>query len=218
MGIGVSEVDGGVATVQLDRDRTGEQQGDDTWQQSMLQGLDPGVHGGFIVVGEDRHRLLGHDRAAVQRGIHEMVGHSGHGHAVGQGIPDRMGAGERRQQAWVRVDDAARVCGKHERAHQPHVPSQSDRVRPCARQHLRQCRVVTPRDDGRVDPLLRRPRDRRTGTVGEHQHDLATQLPARLATRRGGVQRPQVGAGTRHADGDATVRIGHAIDSSVPSA
>ncbi len=59
-------------------------------------------------------------------------------------------------------------------------------------------RVVAARDERGLDPLLRGPVEGRAGPVGEDEDDLA----AELAARRGGVERPQVGAGTRDADRD----------------
>ena len=196
--ISAFEVRDDVPSVGRHRDGPGEDQRDGVREQAVLGGADPVVEGGVVVRGEDRDGLLGHDRPAVEGLVDEVHGAAGHGHAVGQGIRDRVGTREGRQQRWVGVEDASPERGEDPGPHDPHEAGEDDDIRLDRRQRVGQRRVVGTRDDGRLDPLLDRPVDRRARAVGEDQDDLA----AELAAPRRGCQRPKVRSGTRHADGD----------------
>ena len=56
------------------------------------------MKGCLVVAGEDRNRLLGHDRAAVERGVDEVDRRARDRDAVREGIPDRVRAREGRQE------------------------------------------------------------------------------------------------------------------------
>ena len=116
---------------------------------------------------------------------------------------DAVQARERRQQRRVDVEDPAGEGGRGPPARRA-AGSRRGRRRPGAtadaavsasdpRRRRRGTRIV-------VDPLLRRPVERRARAVGEHEHDVAAQ---RAAPRRGD-QRPQVGPGPRDPDRDAS--------------
>ena len=74
-------------------DRAGQQQRHRPGQQPVLDRLDPLVQGRLVVVREDRDRLLGHDRAAVERRVDEVDRHAGHRPAVRQRVADGMAPG-----------------------------------------------------------------------------------------------------------------------------
>ena len=93
-----ADVDRDVPAVGRDVDRPGEEQRDDPRQQPMLDGLDPLVERRLVVAGQDRDRLLGDDRAAVERLVDEVDGRAGDRDAGGERVADRVGARERRQE------------------------------------------------------------------------------------------------------------------------
>ena len=93
----------------------------------------------------------------------------------------------------------SRYDGQDRRADDAHVARQHDDVRAGAGQDLGQRVVIATRDERRVDPLLRRPVERRARPVGEDEHDVAAELAA--DGRR--LERPQVGTGAGDADRDA---------------
>ncbi len=151
-----------------------------------------------VVAGQDRDRLLGHDRAAVERGIDEVDGAAGHGDPVGERIGHGVRAREGRQQRRMGIEDPTAELAEHCRTDDPHVAGQDDDVGPDGVEGRRQGRVVAAGEQRRLDPLLDRPVERETGPIGEDQHDLA----AKLAPPGGRGQSAQVGAGARDADGD----------------
>ena len=115
--------------------------------------------------------------------------HAGDGDAVRERVAHRVRARERRQQRRVGVEDPARERREHGRPDDPHVAGQDDDVGPRTGQERRRARrVVAARDERGLDPLLRRPVERRARPIGEHEDDLA----AELAARGGRRQRPQV--------------------------
>ena len=181
-------------------------------QQSMLDGADPIVERRDVVAGHDGHRLLGHDRATVERLVDEVDGAAGHGHAVGQGVQHGMGPGERREQRRVRVEDPTREGGEHLGSDDPHVAGQDDDVRMGGAERVRERRVVTARDERRFEALFDGPLEPRTRPVREHERDR----PAHRTARCRGGQRPKVGSGARHADRDPPGSP-HATVSSAPS-
>ncbi len=178
----------------------------------MLGLADPVVQGGEIVVREDRHRLLGHDRPAIEGRIDEVHRAARDRDAVLERVAHGMGAGERRQQARVGVEDPSRIGRQDGGPDDPHVAGQDDDVRRRGREHLAQRGVVAAGHEGRVDPLLGCPVERRTGPVGHHDDDR----PAEVAALGGRMDGAQVRARARDRDGDPTGRR-HATDSSGPS-
>ena len=96
-------------------DRAGEQQRHGARQEPVLDRVDPRVEARLVVVGQDRHRLLGDDRAAVERGVDEVDGGAGHPRAVGERIADGVGARERGQQRGMGVDDPPAERGERPR-------------------------------------------------------------------------------------------------------
>ena len=159
-------------------DRACQEQRDRPRQQPVLDRPDPVVERRRIVAGQDRDRLLRHDRAAVERRVDEMDRAAGHLHAVGQRVVDGVAAGECRKQRWMRVEDPAVEGGEDGRADDPHVAGQHDRVDGGRDKGLGQRRVVATRNEGGLDPLLRRPVERRAGAIGEDEGDLAAELAA----------------------------------------
>ena len=127
--------------------------------------------------------------------------------AVGQRVRHGVGAREGRQQRWVRVEDSTSEPLQHRRTDDPHVAGEHDRVGRQSAEGGGQRLVVAARDQRGLDPLFHRPVERGTGTIGEHEHDLA----AELATVGRCRQRPQVRAAAGDPDGDPA---GHARPSS----
>ncbi len=74
--------------------------------------LDPLVQGGFVVVVEDRYRLLGQDRTGVGSRVDQVHGAAGDLDAVGQRRRHGVRAGECGQQRRVGVDHPAGKSGK----------------------------------------------------------------------------------------------------------
>ena len=101
----------------------------DPRQEPVLDGLDPRLEARLVVAGQDRDRLLGDDRAAVERRVDEVDGRPGHGRPVGERVAHGMRARERRQERRMRVDDPARIRGERHRPDEPHVAGQHDEVR-----------------------------------------------------------------------------------------
>ena len=103
------EIDQDTAPVRAHGERTGSQQRDRTRQEAVLDGADPLVKRRLVIVGQDRDRLLGDDRAAIERLVHEVDRRAGDRRPVRQRVPDGMGARERRQERRVGVQDAVWV-------------------------------------------------------------------------------------------------------------
>ena len=191
-------VQAGAAGAALDGERPGQQRRHGRRQQPVLDRVDPREKRCLVVVRQDRHRLLGHDRAAVQRRVHQVHGHAGHRHAGGQGVARPVEPGEGRQQRRVHVEDPAAEGRQHGRADQPQVAGEDHDVRRHGHQRLREGCVVATGDQDRLDPLLRRPVQARARAVREDQHDVAAQL----TSPRRRDQRPQVGPAPRDPDRD----------------
>ena len=101
-GLGPVGIDDHPARAGLDAERPGQGQGDGPRQEPVLDRPDPGVEARLVVVGQDRDGLLGHDRAAVERGVDEVDGRPADRDAVGERIAHGMRAGERRRSdGWV---------------------------------------------------------------------------------------------------------------------
>ena len=163
------EVHGHVPAV--DDQRIGQEQRDGPRQQPVLDGPDPVVEARHVVAGQDGDGLLRDDRPAVERRVDEVDRAAGHGHAVRQRVGDRVRARERRQQRRMRVEDPPGERGEDRRPDDPHVAGEDDRVDPDGGQRLGQRRVVAARDERGLDPLLRRPVERRARPVGEDEDD-----------------------------------------------
>ncbi len=97
--VGQLEVDPDTPTAGLDRERASQQESDGPRQQAVLDAADPIVEGADVVVGQDRDRVLGHDRPAVERLVDEVDRAPRHGHAVARerrrprARPGRQGGG-----------------------------------------------------------------------------------------------------------------------------
>ena len=201
------EIDDDVTPIWPDGEGAREQERHSPWQEAVLDGWIRACRRLVVVVGQDRDRLLRDDRSAVERGIDEMDRAAGHGHAVGQGIRHGMGAGEGRQQRRMGVDDPSRESGQHRGADDPHVTGKHDDVGGDGASSVAASAASSPPGHERgLDPLLRRPLERRAGAIGEDEDDLAAELAAIGGCR----QRPQVRAGTRDADGDPAAHAGTA--------
>ena len=176
----------------------------------MLHGLDPRPEVCLVIVGQDRHGLLGDDRATVERLVDEVDGHAGDPHPVRQRVANGVCARERGQQRRVGVEDAAAECIEHARPDHAHVAGQHDHIGSGTGQHRSEGLVLAAVDHRRVDARFGGPVERGAVAVRKHQHDVA----AELAALCGRLERPQVRARTGHADRDPPV---HAIDSNRPS-
>ncbi len=172
------------AGARLHGERPGEERGHGTGKQPVLRRVEPLEQGGLVVVGEHGHGLLRHDRPAVEGRVDEVHGHAGDGHAGGERVADRVQARERRQQRRVDVEDPAVEPPAHRRPDDPEVAGKHDGVGRHGCQRVGQDRVVAARHEHGVDPLLRRPVERRARTVGEHERDLAAERAARRPPRR----------------------------------
>ena len=89
---------------------------DDARQQLVLDGVNAAQQRRLVVVGQHRDRLLGNDRAAVERLVDDVHRHPGHARAAGQRVGNRARARERRQQARMDVQDAAGERGQRSSA------------------------------------------------------------------------------------------------------
>ena len=95
----------------------------------MFDGLDALPQSRLVVVRQDRHGFLGHDRAAIERGIDEVDGHTRDRDAGRERVADRMPARERRQQRRMDVDDPPVECLEDARPDHAHVASEHDDIR-----------------------------------------------------------------------------------------
>jgi len=123
-------------------------------------------------------------------------------------VAHRVGARERRQERRVGVQDASAERSQGPRPDEAHVAGEDDdrRVR-CAKGLCEDTISIgalscvggrQARQQGRVDPLLRRPIEGRAGPIGEDEADLAAELTAFRGRRQGA----QVAARAGDADGD----------------
>ena len=96
--IRLSEIGCDVAAIGFDRQRAGQQQGDRSRQQAVLDRADPIVEGLRVVVREDRNGLLGDDRTTVQRGVDKVDGTAGQADPMDKGVGDGMRAWKGGQQ------------------------------------------------------------------------------------------------------------------------
>ena len=150
-------------------------------QQPVLDRVEPLEERGLGVVLQHRDGLLGHDRAAVEGRVDEMDRDARDGDAGGEGVAHGVQPRERGEQARVDVEDPAGERGEHPRSDEPQVAGEDEHVGLDRGQRVREHLVVAARDEDRLDPLLRRPVERRAGAVGEHERDR--RRPARLGPR-----------------------------------
>ena len=177
----------------------------------MLGGPDAFMQGGLVIARQDRHRHLGHDRPAVERVVDEVDRAAGDRDPVRERVTDGVGAGEGGQERGMRVEDAAGERGEDLRSDQPHVAGEHDRIGRDGLERLGERGIVAARDERRVDPLLRRPVERRALAIGEDEHDLGPEGAALSC----GSERAQVRPRPGHADRDPAA---HPRRSSGPSA
>jgi hypothetical protein len=109
------------------------------------------------------------------------------------------------------VQDPAAERLEHLRADDAHVAGEDHDLRIDGAERVREGLVIAGWDKRSVDPLLRRPVDRGTGSIRKHEDDVATEV----ASSRRGDQRAQVGAAARNADGDSG--CGVAAQTATPS-
>ena len=193
------------------RERPGHELRHDPRQQLVLGGPDAFMQGGLVIARQDRHRHLGHDRPAVERVVDEVDRAAGDRDPVRERVTDGVGAGEGGQERGMRVEDAAGERGEDLRSDQPHVAGEHDRIGRDGLERLGERGIVAARDERRVDPLLRRPVERRALAIGEDEHDLR---PEGAAVGCGG-ECAQVRPRPGHADRDPAA---HPRRSSGPSA
>lgn len=84
----------------------------------------------LIVILMDRNDLLKNDGAGVVAGIGEMDGDAGDLYTAFQGIANGVGAGKRRQQRRVQIDDGVRIRVKNRRPYQSHVAGEYHQIDP----------------------------------------------------------------------------------------
>ena len=192
----------------VDPQRTRQQQPDGPRQEPVLDGVEALEERLLGVAGQDRDRLRDDDRAAVEGCVDKVDRDAGDGRPGRERVADGVGAGERRQQRRMDVEDPTGEGVEDDGADEAHEAGQHDRVDLHRPKRLGQVpvghgtRVEAPGaevlDEGRVDPRLGRPVERRARPVGEDEGDLGVQ-GAPLDAR---VERPQVAAAPGDADRD----------------
>ena len=181
-------IDSNGSPVRINRQRAGQRQRNGPRQKSMFDRMNPLVESGLGVPRQNRYGLLGDDRAAVQRCVHEMDRHARNLDARGQSVGNAVRARERRQQRRMQIEDPAYKRVERRRPDNSHVPGQDHELRRDGRERLGQNPILVRarrgitfrcrRNEQRLDPLLDRPIERGTGPIGEDQHDLGVQRPA----------------------------------------
>ena len=160
----------------LDRHHVpGEQQRNRPRQQAVLRRSNPVVQARFVVVRGDRDGLLEHDRAAVQRRVHEVDRAARDADAVGEGVANGVPTRKRRQEGRVRVQDATVERREDRRSDDAHVPRERDDV-----------------DRGGARASARAPRRRRParlGSVAARPGSSAVSIPCSAAQARAGQSR-----------------------------
>src|SRR4051794_21189167 len=129
-----------------------------SWQQLVLDLVDPLLHNGDLPRIRKLESLLKDDRAAVDALVDEMHGNSGNLDAVVDCLLDRADARERRQQRRMHVDDLVWETADEDGREQLHEPCEHHQLRaalcdPVAERRvaLRSVRVVVLGEDGGVD-------------------------------------------------------------------
>ena len=188
------------ATVALER--PGQERRDRSGEQPMLDSVEPSGERTLVIGRQDRHRLLGDDRTAIQRLVDQVDGDARDGDTRRQRVTHGMHPRERGKQRRMDIEDAALPAGKDTRPDEPQVPGQDQRIDRCRGERIAHRVVAAPGDQRRVDPRLRGPVERRAGSIGDDQRDLAAELPASGRAD----QRPQVRAGATDRDREAVTR------------
>jgi len=111
----------------------------------MFDGLDPQVQGAFVVIGKHQHRLLQNHRPMINLLVDEVDGCPRDLDPPVQRITHSVGAGERRKQRGVHVQDSL-IEGTHELGSEdPHVTGKEDELDPLSFEHPREPTVpVSP--------------------------------------------------------------------------
>ena len=94
----------------------------------MLLGQDAVGQRVLVVARLKRHRALQYDRPVVQVLIDEVHGAAADLHAVVEGLPLRVHAGEGRQQRRMDVEDPRGELLDEPRRQQAHVAGQADQI------------------------------------------------------------------------------------------
>src|SRR3990172_13192179 len=113
----------------------------------------------------------------------------------------------------MRVEDSSADGGDRPRPDDSHVPREGDQVDPGRGEGLRDRLVRAPGHEGRLDPLLFRPIERRAGPVGEDKRETR----AKLDPDRGGRERPEVAPRARDPDRQKRPRRGAHAPASRPT-
>ena len=200
-GVGHDRIERHPATVAAER--AGQERRDRSGEQPMLDRVEPGGERGLVIGRQDRHRLLGDDRTAIQRLVDQVDRDARDRDTRRQRVTHGMHARERRQQRRMDIEDAARPTRRGHAARRAAGSPARTRASPDAEASASHTRVVAaPGDQRRVDPLLRGPVERRAGSIGDDQRDVATELAASSRAD----QRPQVRAGATTRDREAVTR------------
>ena len=97
-------------------------------QHRSLTHLDAFVQRLDVVVVEHGYGDLGDDRPGVDAVVHDHQRRPGDLHAVLQGVPRRLHAGERRQQRGMRVDGSTAEQAQEGRADEPHEAGEDHEI------------------------------------------------------------------------------------------
>ena len=92
----------------------------------MLHAVELGEERALSVSWANPHRLLQENGAVIHVLIDDVHRHPGHVHPPGQGIPDRMGPGERWQEGRMDVEDPAAVTPDEDGREDPHEAREAD--------------------------------------------------------------------------------------------
>src|SRR3954452_5840723 len=99
-----------------------------SWQQLVLDLMDPLLHDGDVPRIGKLESLLEDDRTAVDALVDEMHGNSGNLDPVVDRLLDRADAGERRQERRMHVDDPAREALDEDRREELHEAREHDEL------------------------------------------------------------------------------------------
>ena len=94
----------------------------------MLDAVDPRQEALEGVAGPDRHRFLQDNRPMVHLLIDEMDRHPGDLRSPGQRITNRVGAGKRRQQGRMDIENPAAEAAHEDGRENPHEPGQAHQL------------------------------------------------------------------------------------------
>src|SRR4051812_9669808 len=113
-----------------------------SWQQLVLDLVDPLLHNGDVPRIGKLESLLKEDGPAVDSLVDEMHGNSGNLHAVVDRLSDRADARECREQRRVHVHDPVREAPDEHRGEQLHEPREHDQLRAAGLDPVAQGRVA----------------------------------------------------------------------------